>query len=72
MPELPDLEVFSSNLNKKLAGKTLKKVEVRNDNKLRNEISEFKKLEDEELKKVYREGKELYFQSVTTIYWPCT
>ncbi len=62
MPELPDLEVFSSNLNKMLAGKTLKKVVIENDKKLKNPVSEFKALEGAVLKKVYREGKQLYFQ----------
>jgi hypothetical protein len=28
MPELPDLQVFSSNLDKKLKGKTLKKITI--------------------------------------------
>lgn len=62
MPELPDLQVFSGNLNKMLAGKTLKKVIVENDKKLKNTTAEFKKLEAQQLKKVYREGKELYFE----------
>jgi formamidopyrimidine-DNA glycosylase len=62
MPELPDLQVFSTNLNKKLSGKTIKKISIENDKKLKNPASEFKKLEGETLKKVYREGKELYFQ----------
>jgi formamidopyrimidine-DNA glycosylase len=61
MPELPDLQVFSSNLNKELAGKTLKKILIKNDKKLKNTASEFKQLEEATLKKVYREGKELYF-----------
>src|SRR5436305_3143940 len=62
MPELPDLQVFSANLNKKLAGKTLKKITIENAKKLKNSVADFKKLEGEELKKIYREGKELYFQ----------
>src|SRR5436190_14307994 len=62
MPELPDLQVFSSNLNKKLAGKTLKKLIIKTDKKLKNDAHEFKTLKGSTLKKVYREGKELYFQ----------
>ncbi|MDB5148489.1 MAG: Fpg/Nei family glycosylase, partial [Mucilaginibacter sp.] len=34
MPELPDLQAFSHNLQKKLAGKTVKKIEVPNAKKL--------------------------------------
>src|ERR1700710_2528812 len=62
MPELPDLQVFSSNLNKALAGNKLKKITIENKKKLKNDVAEFKDLEGEELKKVYREGKELYFE----------
>jgi formamidopyrimidine-DNA glycosylase len=62
MPELPDLQVFSSNLNKKFSGKTLKKISIENKKKLKNSVEEFKALEGKELKKIYREGKELYFQ----------
>jgi formamidopyrimidine-DNA glycosylase len=62
MPELPDLQVFSGNLNKMFAGKTLNKIIIENKKKLKNSVAEFKALEGSELKKVYREGKELYFQ----------
>jgi formamidopyrimidine-DNA glycosylase len=63
MPELPDLEVFSRNLNKELRGKTLKKVTVANDKKLNVSKNELKKsLEGKALNKIYREGKELYFE----------
>ncbi len=63
MPELPDLEMFSRNLNKKLSGKTLEKFTVINDSKLKAPEKEFKKnLEKQKLKKVYREGKELRFE----------
>lgn len=62
MPELPDLQVFSINLNKMLAGKTVKKVIIKNDKKLKNTVAEFKDIEGKTVKKVYREGKELYFQ----------
>ena len=63
MPELPDLQVFSYNLNKKLAGKTLKKVTIVNEKKLKSSASAFKKaLEKHKLKKIERVGKELHFE----------
>src|SRR5579875_747930 len=63
MPELPDLNVFAKNLEKKLHGKTLEKVEVENKSKLKIPVSELKKeLEGSKLKKIYREGKELHFE----------
>ena len=62
MPELPDLEVFSHNLNKKLAKKELKEVTVVNKSKLKVPATQLKKnLEGATLKKIYREGKELHF-----------
>ena len=62
MPELPDLQVFSSNLNKKLSGKMLKKISIENNKKLKNSVKNLKNSKVKNLKKVYREGKELYFQ----------
>jgi formamidopyrimidine-DNA glycosylase len=53
MPELPDLQVFSSNLNKKFSGKTLKKISIENKKKLKNSVEEFKAMEGKELKKIY-------------------
>ena len=62
MPELPDLEVFSRNLNKKLAKKELGEVAVLNKSKLKIPETQLKKsLEGSTLKKIYREGKELHF-----------
>ena len=62
MPELPDLEIFSHNLNKKLAKKELKEVAVVNKSKFKIPSTQLKKsLEGAKLKKVYREGKELHF-----------
>lgn len=62
MPELPDLQVFSSNLHKKLAGKKLKKVTIVNQKKLKSPATAFKKnLEQHKLKTVERVGKELHF-----------
>ena len=63
MPELPDLQVFSRNLNKELSGKKLEKVTVVNKSKLKGTEKELKtSLENQKLKKVYREGKELRFE----------
>lgn len=63
MPELPDLQAFSYNLDKKLTGKTLKQVSVLNAKKLNVTHKELQeKLEGQKLDKIYREGKELYFK----------
>jgi formamidopyrimidine-DNA glycosylase len=63
MPELPDLQAFSYNLNKKLGGKTVKEVIIVNAKKLNVTHKELKDtLEGQKLDKVYREGKELYFK----------
>ena len=61
MPELPDLQVFSQNLDKELRGKKVKRVVLRKGKKFQQPASKFKALEDATLKKVYREGKELRF-----------
>ncbi len=61
MPELPDLQVFSSNLKKALAGKTVTAIEAPVPKNLNVSIAELKKtLSGEAIKEVYREGKELY------------
>ena len=63
MPELPDLEVFSHNLHKKLTRKKVKKVVIGNAKKLKTPAATLKKnIEKKVLKKVYREGKELHFK----------
>src|SRR4051812_41931567 len=63
MPELPDLQIFSRNLNKKLAGKTLNKINVLVDKKLNVSPGKLSSsLEKRKLDKIYREGKELYFK----------
>ena len=52
MPELPDLQAFSYNLNKHLAGKKLKKLTIVNKKKIKSPESAFKKaLEKQTLKK---------------------
>jgi formamidopyrimidine-DNA glycosylase len=63
MPELPDLNVFSDNLNKKLKRKKLSRVDVINKTKLKVTGATLKKsIEGGTLEKVYREGKELHFK----------
>lgn len=63
MPELPDLQVFSRNLSKMLKGKTVKAVTVPTSKKLNVPVKTLQKsLEDQELKKVERVGKELHFE----------
>ena len=63
MPELPDLQVFSHNLNKLLHGKKVKKVLIEGAKKLNISASSLKStLVGQVVKKVYREGKELHFK----------
>lgn len=63
MPELPDLQVFSRNLQKQLAGKKLVKITVVNASKLNvSEASLRKTLEGQAIEKIYREGKELHIE----------
>jgi formamidopyrimidine-DNA glycosylase len=63
MPELPDLQVFSRNLDRELKGRKLEKISVPNKKKLKVTEKELKNaLEGQALNKVYREGKELYFE----------
>lgn len=61
MPELPDLQVFSHNLNKKLTGKEVQNITVHVSKKLNVSAATLKKhLAGQTLKEVYREGKELH------------
>ena len=63
MPELPDLQAFSRNLDKKLAGKTVKEVIIHNAKKLNVSEKDLQaKLEKQKLAAVYRDGKELYIK----------
>ena len=63
MPELPDVEVFSKNLDKFLAGRKLIKVKVVNGKKLSDTAKALSKnLEGKILKKIYRSGKEFRFE----------
>lgn len=62
MPELPDLEVFSANLNEAFAGKKLSTVQVPYDKKLNVTPEELREvLTGQVLKSVNRSGKELHF-----------
>lgn len=63
MPELPDLEVFSKNLDKKLARKVIDHIEITKAKNIVANAATFKKnFEQQKLHKVYREGKELRFE----------
>ena len=63
MPEIPDLQVFSRNLDKQLRGKQLKKLNMVNTSKLKTTKATLRKsLERATLKKVIRSGKELHFE----------
>lgn len=61
MPELPDLQAFSHNLNRKLAGKRLIKINAHKGAKLNVAGRALQKsLEGQLLVKIFREGKELW------------
>jgi len=63
MPEIPDVEVFSKNLDKFLAGRKLLKVKVVNGTKLPDTAKALSKnLEGKTLNRVYRSGKEFRFE----------
>ncbi|OJJ20966.1 hypothetical protein BKI52_10345 [marine bacterium AO1-C] len=63
MPELPDLQVFRGNLQKRFAGKTLQSFTIYNPKKLNTSEEKCKEmLEGQWLKSVKRHGKELYFE----------
>ncbi len=62
MPELPDLQVFSTNLTRVLKGKKLKTINIRNAKKLKTPARTLKRaLEGRVLGEVVRDGKELHF-----------
>lgn len=63
MPELPDLQVFRSNLQKRFAGKTLRNFTIHNPKKLNTTEDKCKQaFEGQWLKSVKRHGKELFFE----------
>lgn len=62
MPELPDLQVFSHNLQQKLKGKSVHKIGIVNKKRIKETEGGFNKaLAGASLQQVYREGKELRF-----------
>ncbi|PWK78843.1 formamidopyrimidine-DNA glycosylase [Mucilaginibacter oryzae] len=63
MPELPDLQAFSHNLQNKLSGKKVMQVTVTNAKKLNVSASVLNgTLVGQKVEKVYREGKELHIK----------
>jgi formamidopyrimidine-DNA glycosylase len=63
MPELPDLNVFARNLDSRLSGRKLRKIEVQNKKKLKVPVVKLKKaLQGSKLEKVFRDGKQLQFE----------
>ena len=62
MPEIPDLNIFSRNLSKRIVGKKLELLNVVIPRKLKVPESELKNaLEGQILTAINREGKELHF-----------
>jgi len=62
MPELPDLQVFSSNLNKAFLGKKLMKLTIIHGKNLSVTEAQLKKaISGASIKTIHREGKELIF-----------
>jgi len=62
MPEIPDLNIFSSNLAKRLVGKKLTSIRIPVPRKLKEPEAAFKAaLEGQELTAINRVGKQLYF-----------
>jgi formamidopyrimidine-DNA glycosylase len=60
MPELPDVEVFTRNLDKIFAGKRLIKVKIVNGSKLQETPASLSRaLKGKTLEKIYRSGKEM-------------
>jgi formamidopyrimidine-DNA glycosylase len=63
MPELPDIEVFTRNLNKIFSGKKLLKIKIVNGQKLKDSVNAYPKaINGKMLEKIYRSGKEMRFQ----------
>ncbi len=63
MPELPDLEVFSKNLTKKLKGKTISKITAKTKKLNVSSAVLNKTLPGNSIKSFKREGKELYIHT---------
>jgi formamidopyrimidine-DNA glycosylase len=70
MPEIPDLQIFSRNVTRKLGGKTIRRVRILRPKRLKQPESAFRKrLEGKVLKEVKREGKELWFHMGDGTIW---
>ncbi|MCK5740548.1 formamidopyrimidine-DNA glycosylase, partial [bacterium] len=70
MPELPDLEIYSENLNKRLAGKTVVAANVFRFNRINAHLAQIEEaVVGHQLDKITRAGKELYltFSSGTVL-----
>ena len=70
MPELPDLQVISRNLNKKFANKKVNRVTIYKDKKLNASAEDFvNSIQEKVLKVIKRNGKELLleFDNQTTL-----
>lgn len=62
MPELPDLQVFSQNLQKQVAGYLIEEINLPVANRLNVDMATLRKaLVGQRIKSVFREGKELHF-----------
>lgn len=73
MPELPDLEIFAANLEKRFKNKTLEKLDVIIARKLNVPEKELKEtLEGQQLQSVLREGKTLQLHFGRAMYLVCT
>ncbi|MDB5197267.1 MAG: DNA-formamidopyrimidine glycosylase [Flaviaesturariibacter sp.] len=60
MPEIPDIEVFSQNLKKRVGGKKVANVKVLVEKKLKDTPKELSKaLEGQKIKDIWRSGKEM-------------
>jgi formamidopyrimidine-DNA glycosylase len=63
MPELPDIEVFSHNLNSKFAGRKLQRIKIVNGDKLKDKPATIgKAIDGKKLLRVFRFGKQLRFE----------
>jgi formamidopyrimidine-DNA glycosylase len=62
MPELPDLQVFSRNINKLFAGERVSKIVVKSGKSGLRTVALNKKIKGAKLAECYREGKQLFFR----------
>jgi formamidopyrimidine-DNA glycosylase len=63
MPEIPDLNIFCTNLAERLVGNTLNKIRILVPRRLKKPESDFKEaLEEQKLMAINRVGKQMYFE----------